>query len=188
MRSNRKLKMIGQSSSWEAFFGRRYLCPMVNPRGLKTLQIRQARDSDIDDLVRLENECFGTYYREHKYGEPEFTECLYKKQAIFFVAILNSSLVGYVAGSVKTSRCQLSVHLDSVAVLPGARGKGVGDRLMQKFIEEAKQRACKKAMLEVAAANEGGIVFFSKVGFSKIRRLPGYYGEGLDSILMKLDI
>ena len=161
---------------------------MVNPKDLKALQIRRAKECDILELVLLENECFDTYYREHRFNKAAFTDYLHKKGPIFLVAILNSSPIGYVAGSVRTLRSQLSAWLDSIAVSPTSRERGVGDRLMQCFIEEAKRRACKSVMLEVAVANENGVLFFSRRGFRKIRHLPAYYGEGLDGVLMELDI
>ncbi len=43
-------------------------------------------------------------------------------------------------------------------------------------------------LLEVAAANSDGLRFFSKRGFLRIRDLPGYYGRGLDGVLMGLSI
>jgi len=43
-------------------------------------------------------------------------------------------------------------------------------------------------MLEVATANKEGLYFFSTRGFLKIRDLPGYYGRGLDGVLMGLSI
>jgi len=161
---------------------------MVNPKYLKALQIQWTKGCDILDLVFLERECFDTYYREHRFNEANFVDYLHNKRAIFLVAILNSSLIGYVAGSVRTSQSQLSSWLDSIAVLRTSREKGVGDQLMQCFIEEVKRRACKRVMLEVAVANENGILFFSRRGFRKIRHLPAYYGEGLDGVLMRLDI
>ena len=161
---------------------------MANSKDLKALQIRGVRECDILDLVSLEKECFNTYYKEHRFNEADFVDYLRKKKAIFLVAILDSFLVGYVAGLVRTSQSQLSASLDSIAVLPKSQGSGVGDRLMHRFIEEAKQQGCKRIMLDIAAANENGIRFFSRRGFQRIRRLPTYYGKELDGILMKLDI
>jgi ribosomal-protein-alanine N-acetyltransferase len=161
---------------------------MAKSKDLKALKIRWAKECDIPHLVLLEKDCFDTYYREHRFNEAEFTDYLHKKGAIFFVAVLNSSIIGYVAGLVGTSQSQLSAYLDSIAALPTSRKKGIGDRLMQFFIEEAKRRACKSIMLHIATANENGILFFSRRGFQRIRLRQAYYGKGLDGILMKLNI
>ena len=150
------------------------------------LQIRQAREQDIPHLVILENECFDSYYREHRFSEAEFTAYFHKQRSIFFVAIQNSSLIGYVSGSANTVRShRLSARIESMAVLPTSRRTGRGARLIGCFIEEARRRGCTQVTLEVAVANENSIHFFSKRGFRKVRYLPGYYGENLDGIRMK---
>jgi len=51
---------------------------------MEELKIREARNIDVVELVGLENECFDTYYREHKFNEVEFAEYLHKKKVIIF--------------------------------------------------------------------------------------------------------
>jgi len=162
---------------------------MANPKALKALQIRPAKESDIQHLVVLEEECFDAYYYSHyQFGEVDFYGYLQMKEAILVVATCNSSLIGYVAGSVRFSRLEVVAQLDSIAVSPAFRGKGVGDRLLHCFIEETKDRACKRVLLQVATDNNNGIAFFSRRGFQKIRYLPGYYGKRWDGVLMELKI
>lgn len=149
------------------------------------LQIKQANKCDIPDLVDLDDECFGTYYyKRTKFSKLDFQDYLCCKKSILLVAVRDSRLVGYVAGTVRTSRAPSIAHLDSIAVSSIARQKGVGSQLLHLFIEEAKRQACKMVMLEVAVANKEGLRFFSKRGFLEIRDLPRYYGRGLDGVLM----
>jgi ribosomal protein S18 acetylase RimI-like enzyme len=162
---------------------------MANQKGRKVLRIRPAREHDVHDLVILEEECFDTYYyRRHKFDATKFYGYLQGKRLILLVAVLNSRLIGYVAGSVRTSQAELVAFLDSIAVSPGAREKGIGSRLLRHFLEQAKRQACKKVSLEVALANNNGILFFSRREFRKICNLPEFYGKGLDGILMEFDI
>lgn len=161
---------------------------MCNGKEQKALRIRVVNEHDICELVFLENECFETYYRRHRFSKAHFAHYLENNQTIFLVAILNSSIIGYVAGSVRASKFQSSARLDSIAVSPPSWKRGIGSQLMKCFIVKAKQRACTTVVLEVAVANKNGVLFFTKQGFEKIRALPAYYGEGLDGILMKLDI
>ncbi len=161
---------------------------MADIKNLKALQIRWADERDIPRLVFLENECFRAYYRQHRFSEIQFADYLRNKQAIFVVATFASSLVGYAAGRVRTSPPRLSVRLDSIAVLPASQQKGVGHRLLQRFIYEARQRNCRTITLEVATPNDKAILFFSSRGFRKIRPLPAYYASAVDGLLMNLDI
>jgi len=152
-------------------------------------EIRQADKSDIPDLVELDNECFDIYYyQKTKFSKLDFQHYLGCKNSILLVAARDSRMVGYIAGTVRTSRAQSIAHLDSIAISQIARQKGAGTQLLNLFIQEAKRRDCKMVMLEVATANTEGLRFFSKRGFLKIRDLPGYYGRGLDGVLMWLII
>jgi len=152
-------------------------------------QIRQAKESDIRDLVDLDDECFHTYYYEKtKFSKSDFQAYLCCKKSILLVATRDSRLVAYVAGTVRTSRLRSIAHLDSIAVSSIDRRKGIGSQLLHLFIQEAKQRACLMVLLEVAKANKEGLDFFSKRGLCKIADLPEYYGRGLDGVLMGLSI
>jgi len=161
---------------------------MVNSKDIKMLEIRRAGNSDINGLIALENECFATYYRQHRFSKSHFTYYLQNKQAIFLVAVLHTSTIGYVAGSLRIARFQSSAHLDSIAVSQLHRRRGIGSQLIKCFFEKAKQQACTSVILEVAVANKNGVLFFANQGFEKIRTLRGYYGEGIDGILMRLDL
>lgn len=153
------------------------------------LQIRQAEKCDIHDLVDLDDECFDTYYyQKTKFSKLDFQDYLCCKKSILLVAVYDYYLVGYVAGTVRSSRLLSIAHLDSIAVSLIARQKGIGGQLLDIFIQYAKRRACKMVIIEVATANKDGLRFFSKRGFLKIRDLPRYYGKGLDGLLMGLSI
>jgi ribosomal protein S18 acetylase RimI-like enzyme len=151
------------------------------------LQIRQAETDDIRDLVNLDDECFDTYYyRKTKFSSIDFQRYLCSKKAVLLVAVCDCRSVGYVAGIVRASPVQSIAHLDSIAVSSTTRQTGIGSQLLHLFIQETKRWACTTILLEVAAANSDGLRFFSKHGFLKIRDLPGYYGRGLDGVLMQL--
>lgn len=153
------------------------------------LQIRQANKGDIFKLVDLDDKCFDTYYYQStKFSKLDFQHYLRCKNSILLVAVRDLRLVGYIAGTVRTSRARSIAHLDSIAVSTTARQKGVGTQVLNLFIQEVKLRDCKMITLEVATANTEGLSFFSKRGFRKICDLPGYYGRGLDGVLMGMSI
>jgi ribosomal-protein-alanine N-acetyltransferase len=149
------------------------------------LEIRQADKCDVRDLADLDDECFDTYYYEKtKFTESDFQAYLCRRKSLLLVAVRDSCLVGYVAGTMRTSRCRSVAHLDSIAVSSTERNKGIGSRLLDLFIQGAKQQICQVVLLEVAEANKEGLNFFSKRGFRKIAGLPKYYGRDHDGVLM----
>jgi ribosomal protein S18 acetylase RimI-like enzyme len=150
-------------------------------------EIRQANKSDIPDLVELDDECFDVYYYKNtKFSKSDFEAYYRRRKPILLVAIRKSHLVGYIAGKMRTSRFRSIAHLDSIAVSSTERSKGIGSHLLDLFIQEAKERACRVVLLEVAEANKEGLDFFLQRGFRKIADLPEYYGRGLDGVLMEM--
>ena len=157
---------------------------MDESRALRTLRIRAGREGDIASLVRLEKICFKKYYEEHRFGEAEFAYYMRSSLAIICVATLESAVTGYVAGLVRRSRKRLLANLDSIAVLPDARGQGICGRLLRRFTREAKEKGCVRIVITVAVDNKEGMQYFMKRGFDKIRRLRSYYGPDFDGALM----
>jgi ribosomal protein S18 acetylase RimI-like enzyme len=166
-----------------------WLATLTLRKDHKVLEIRQANESDIRNLADLDNECFDTYYYEKtKFSESDFKAYFCCKESLLLVAARNLCLVGYIAGTMATSRFRSIAHLDSIAVSSTERNKGIGSRLLDLFIQEAKQRDCTIVLLEVAEANKKGFNFFSRHSFQRIDDLPEYYGKGLDGVLMQLFI
>ena len=157
---------------------------MTHEQDDKELKIREARQADIAELVVLEDLCFDSYYRGHRFTQTEFRYYIRSNRAFCLAATRDSSVVGYVAGVVKRSTSRLLATVDSIAVLAEFRDKGLGSRLLGSAIQEARTRGCQRISLVVAERNETGIRFFVEHGFRKVRSIRSYCCEGIDGLLM----
>lgn len=72
----------------------------------------------------------------------------------------------------------------SVAVIPGARGRGYGRRMMEATEEAARERGCTLVRLEVSTQNGGAIEFYRRIGYETDGFLPRYYSWGEDAYSM----
>jgi GNAT superfamily N-acetyltransferase len=63
-----------------------------------------------------------------------------------------------------------SVYVASLAVAPGARGRGVGSALMAAVEAEARRRGAARLALDVSRANAGGRAFYTRLGFVEAPR------------------
>jgi ribosomal protein S18 acetylase RimI-like enzyme len=152
------------------------------------VQIRPGNEADIDDLLVIEDECFSIYYYgQYKFGVEEFLYYLHGPNCTLLVAD-DRHVVGYTAAVVRRPRTGALLHIDSIGVRAEHRDQGIGHRLLQAVIEEARRRHCETAVLEVATPNQAGIAFFQSHGFREVRKLPNYYGRSLDGILMVAEI
>jgi tRNA threonylcarbamoyladenosine biosynthesis protein TsaB len=75
----------------------------------------------------------------------------------------------------------------TLAVAPGARGKGLGRALLNAAIAEAEQRGAKAVFLEVGSDNPAALALYAALGFANVGSRKGYYG-GRDASVLRLSL
>jgi ribosomal protein S18 acetylase RimI-like enzyme len=71
-------------------------------------------------------------------------------------------------------------HLDLFAVAPEQRRNGLGRRLVEWLEKPALLAGISLMLLEVRAPNHGAQAFYERLGYRKLREIPGYY-QGYES-------
>ena len=150
--------------------------------------LRLPREKDLDELLRLEEECFVAYYAPHRFDRSQFYYYLRNPNSILSTAERPGGLTGYMLGIVSERRGRKSARLLSIAVEEDARRKGLGRELAECFLKEAKERGCASVNLEVAEEERTALHLFKKLGFKRSRVLPDYYGGGHDGVRMSRPI
>lgn len=117
---------------------------------------------------------------------------LKNKTGVYLVAQSEDQLVGHAFLEINPLQSLRHVANLNIAVHLGWQGKGIGKKLLQKVIEEAKSSLLiEKIQLYVRASNVAAISLYKKMGFQeegilKNRvKVSGYY---LDDIIMGLDL
>lgn len=112
-----------------------------------------------------------------------------------------ASRVYYKAGSaspvgvVLVARRGWTSRIAAMGLAPEARGQGLGRRLLQEAVEEARARGERAVYLEVIEQNTPAVGLYTSFGFQALRRLFGYRKEPLegaappetDDVLSELD-
>jgi ribosomal-protein-alanine N-acetyltransferase len=75
------------------------------------------------------------------------------------------------------------LHITLVAVRPSQRRQGLGSRVLQDLLSEARRRGAGAATLEVAATNAAALGLYSQLGFRILGRRRGYYRDGADALI-----
>lgn len=79
-------------------------------------------------------------------------------------------------------------ELMTLAVDPSARKYGIGGRLVDGFLTEARARGAESAFLEVLASNLPAQALYARKGFEPKGKRRGYYrsasGERLDALVL----
>jgi GNAT superfamily N-acetyltransferase len=85
---------------------------------------------------------------------------------------IGADAVGYALASPKPAPVNLAIDrildIETVAVLPDARGKGIGAALMDAIRALAAELAIDHIQLSVRTANEGALRFYERQGFAPL--------------------
>ena len=90
------------------------------------------------------------------------------KNSIFLVAEFEGELVGYLTGSIikiQSWRPVRRTEIEEMFVKKNFRSRGVGSKLVKKFIEWSRKKRAGRILVIVYAENKKGITFYKKLGF-----------------------
>ncbi len=135
------------------------------------VRIRLARQSDLDELVRLENAAFAS----DRFHEDQIDYLLTRAHGTILVLEESGAMAG--AAYLLWRRTVASARLYNLAVHPGQQGKGFGVLLMREAELESTRRGCTSLLLEVRADNTSAIAFYKRQGYTISATLPDYYDD-----------
>lgn len=138
--------------------------------------IRDARLSDLNALVALEERCFEI----DRFNRRQFRYMITRAQGRLLVDERRGKLIGYV--QVLFRRGTSLARLYSIAVEPRARGKGAGRDLLEAAEKAAIEADCAYLRLEVRRDNVESIRLYRKAGFRKLGELEEYYEDGMEAL------
>lgn len=75
--------------------------------------------------------------------------------------------------------------VQTIAVAPPARGRGLARRLLAALVEHAGRAGAVAVMLEVRADNAPARALYASFGFEPVSVRRGYYRPGVDAIVMR---
>ncbi|MFQ3293517.1 MAG: ribosomal-protein-alanine N-acetyltransferase [Halobacteriales archaeon] len=150
--------------------------------GRPSVRIRTAERADLLGVMHIENESFPQPWPYDAFnrflGEPGF---LVAQGA-------DGAVVGYVVSDVIPNHGGSVGHVKDLAVHPERRGQGIGRALLNRSISTMAAQGTPTVKLEVRESNDTAISLYEDFGFQSLRRIPGYYQDGEDAIVMVLDV
>lgn len=142
--------------------------------------IRRADRADLLDVVEIEDRSFPQPWPYNAFegflGRPGF-----------LVAADGTRVEGYVVSDVTPNHGRGIGHVKDIAVHPDRRGRGIGSALLARSIGVLKAHGAASVKLEVRESNEGAKRLYRKSGFDPSQRVPRYYDDGEDAIVMVQD-
>lgn len=146
-----------------------------SPATADTLRIRSATDADLAALVELENASFAM----DRMRARQLRRHLRSDSARILAAVSGARLAG--AAVLFFRRGSRAARLYSIAVAADARGRGVGEALLQEAERVASRRGCDRLRLEVRVDNAGAQRLYERRGYRRFGRRAAYYEDGHDA-------
>ena len=142
--------------------------------------IRSAEVADVAALSEMDALLFSDAW-----SADGIASSLASSFSLAFVALAEGKAVGYLLGSVLAPEGELL----RIGVRPEYRKNGIGGRLMDALIREARARLCDTLFLEVRSKNAAAVSLYRRYGFSDCGCRKGYYKNPPDdALLMKAEI
>lgn len=138
--------------------------------------LRQATNDDLDALMQLEHRCF----RDDRLSRRSFRRFLDMPRDRLIIAELENELVGYCL--VLMSAATRLARIYSIAVSPVARGRGLGERLVQEAEREAVEADRIVMRLEVREDNAAAINLYKRLGYRQFGTYRDYYEDHGDAL------
>lgn len=151
--------------------------PVSAPGGVR---LRDLAWTDIDTLAALERDIFGA----HAWSAASWwSELAQRPRRDYLVAV---SADGAIAGYGGLDLGGETADIMTVAVVPAARGTGLGTALVAELRRRAVHHGARDLMLEVRADNPAALALYEAAGFEPIHVRRGYYRpEGVDAVIMR---
>ncbi|MBQ0831073.1 GNAT family N-acetyltransferase/peptidase C39 family protein [Marinobacter sp.] len=142
---------------------------------MSDLQLRQATNEDLSAILQLEHLCF----TEDRLSRRSFRRFLDMPRDRLIVAETKhegeSELLGYCL--VLMSAATRMARIYSIAVLPTARGQGIGEKLVKAAEHEAAEAGRILMRLEVREDNSGAIALYKRLGYRQFGTYRDYYED-----------
>lgn len=169
----------------------------TNPHALRPLYVRrpdavlarerQARiaeeflevtaPADLNEVARLQAGAFGNAWGEEALGGQQTNPSVAR---LYAIRLPSEGIVAYCAAW----KVADELHINSLAVHPAHRRKGLARRLLQRVLAASAADGTVSATLEVRQSNEAGRALYEGLGFKVEGVRPGYYQDPREDALI----
>lgn len=141
--------------------------------------IRDMKWWDLEQVVAIEREVFGptAWSAESFWGELS-------RDDRYYVVAADDEVRGYAGLWIMAPQADVQ----TIAVAPTARGRGLGSLLLRHVLDRASEAGVRDVHLEVKADNQAAIALYVEFGFQVRRTRPRYYPDFSDALVMEVTL
>ncbi|MDD4223672.1 MAG: ribosomal protein S18-alanine N-acetyltransferase [Candidatus Cloacimonetes bacterium] len=128
-------------------------------------QIRPRQDSDLPQILKIENQVFRPPWPEEAFQENDFTR--------FWVLCSGDKLLGYIIYHVVPDE----VVIVNFAIDPDFWRRGLGNHLLGHTLRLIRAEGVNTFYLDVRRSNQAALDLYGKYGFRRLGVRKNYYSE-----------
>jgi len=130
------------------------------------LIVRNAIPEDLEIFTKIEKETFS-----EPWSYDAFQEAMAAEENIVLTITDEEDIYGYLVVYTSLDEGELM----TIAVRPGYRGYGLGDKLIKAMIDEGRRRELVNIFLEVRKSNDAARSLYRKNGFIAVGERKNFY-------------
>jgi ribosomal-protein-alanine N-acetyltransferase len=148
-----------------------------------TITIVPMTTGHIDVLMRYEKQMFGSEAWTRAGYRAELADA--RNRCYVVAEDEHGTLLGW--AGLLTAGDQAEIL--TVGVIPDARRRGIGRKLLDELVERAADRGARELFLEVRVDNDAARQLYERNGFTELGRRRGYYDHGrVDAVVMRREV
>ena len=141
---------------------------------IKSLTLKQ-----IDEVYELDKRCFA---HGEVYTYETFQKLLTDERCLAYrIVDAQDKMAGFIITLLEEDG---TAHITTVGVAPEQRRRGLAYRLLRRVEGAYQRRGINILRLEVRAGNFSARHLYTRAGFYTTQKLPRYYSNGGDGVLM----
>lgn len=142
--------------------------------------VRDASAADFERLCAVDRAAYGDHAYD-RYALRQFIALF--PRSIFVAEDQDGRALGMAVGGLVTpGRCGWVL---SVAVVPEARGRGIGRRLAERVTQRLRELGAPEVRLTVAAENVAARALYESLGYRLVASDAGYFGPGESRLVLQ---
>ena len=142
-------------------------------------RIRPATLDDISALLTIEDQAFPG----DRLDRRAFRHAVGSPTILTLVAEADGAVVGYVLVQIRAG--SNAGWLTSLAVSPGAAGRGLGRSLVDAAEAATRRAGRTRLRLEVRADNAGALRLYEQAGYGRTGAEADYYEDGMGAVRLE---
>ena len=139
------------------------------------MKIRKGKKQDLKEYLKHQLEAFPTESRaRHK---KYFAQKIERDEIL--IAELDGNYIGHLTFSKSISPPFVnSLYVEEFVIVKGSRGKGYGEKILDRIVNETKRLRLERVMLDTwNNPKNKAIRFYRKYGFKKVGTIKTKYGN-----------